>query len=141
MPGEDDVRLGRLVVSRGLATEEQIIEALRARSMSGEDLGAVLVRRGLVPAAALDGLRKAAKEAPLPTGRDDASTDFEISITGTREILARDQLLEALRTMPRDPRAALRELRRLAKDFQDTESGVRAEQEAKGLEKRPELGS
>lgn len=147
MATEEEVRLGRIAVQLGFATEEQVIDALRARNAAGGDLGDVLVQRGLVPRPELPRLRAEAKAPPRARSRDDASTDHEISITGTREILARDQLAEALRAMPRDPRAALRELRRLAQDFPDTESGVRADQEARGFEaahpeaKRPELGT
>jgi hypothetical protein len=140
---EEDVRLGRIAVQRGFATEEQVIDALRVRNKSGGDLGECLVQRGLVPQGELARLREAAKQPAAPSrGRDDVSTDHEISITGTREILARDQLAEALRALPHDPRAALRELKRLAKEFPDTESGVRADREARGLAaKRPELES
>jgi hypothetical protein len=139
---EEEVRLGRIVVQRGFATEEQVIDALRARNTGGGDLGDVLVKRGLVPKAELAVLRDEARRAPSPKDRTEVATDHEMSIAGTREILARDQLSEALRAVKRDPRGALRELQRLAKEFPDTESGVRAEQEARGLlASRPELDS
>jgi hypothetical protein len=139
---EEEVRLGRIAVQRGFATEEQVIDALRVRNKSGGDLGELLVSRGLVPAAELPRLRQAAKSAPAPRSRDDVDTDHEISITGTREILAREQLAEALNAVARDPSGALRELKRLAAEFPDTESGVRADREARSLEaKRPERGA
>jgi len=139
---EEEVRLGRIAVERGFATDEQVIDALRARNEAGGDLGELLVKRGLVPKSELARLREEARQAPTSRTRKDASTEREISITGTREILARDQLSEALRAVKRDPRGALRELNRLATEFPDTESGVRAEQEAKGLRAtRPELES
>jgi hypothetical protein len=141
---EEEVRLGRLAVQRGFATQEQVIEALRVRNTSGGDLGELLVKKGFLPAAELVRLREAARAAPSGTGKtwNEASTDHAISITGTREILARDQLSEALRVKHKDPRGALRELRRLEGDFPDTESGVRAGEEARAiLDAHPELGS
>jgi hypothetical protein len=133
---EEEVRLGRIAVQRGFATEEQVIDALRARNAAGGDLGDLLVARGLVPRAELPRLREQAKGA-RPAARDEVSTDHEISIAGTREILARDQLTEALKAVKRDPRNALRELKRLAEEFPDTESGVRADQEARRLDASP----
>src|SRR5256885_1015042 len=121
-----------MAVKRGFATEEQVIDALRARNSAGGGLGGLLVKRGLVPRDELVRLREDARRPAVAPSRNDASTDHEISIVGTREIIARDQLAEALRSVKRDPRSALRELRRLAKEFPDTESGVRADQEARG---------
>jgi hypothetical protein len=144
---EDEIRLGRLAVKRGYATEEQVLDALRERNAQGPrgDLGRVLAARGLVTAPVLEQLKaEAAGGGGAPSfgavDRADASTDHAISITGTREVIARDQVEEALLAARRDPRVALRELRRLAQEFSDTESGVRAGHEAKKLEAaHPEL--
>ena len=143
MATEEEVRLGRLAVMRGLATEEQVLDALRVRNRAESgDLGAMLAERGLVTQAVLEDLRAAAKrgEGAVAKNRLDASTELAVSLGNTREILARDQLEEALRAAPRDPGGALSELRRLAHDFRDTESGGRAAREAKArAAKRPGL--
>jgi hypothetical protein len=135
MASEEEVRLGRLAVKRGFVTEAQVVDALRARNAKKDgDLGYELVARGLLKPDELPPLRDAARKGDGGvTPRDEASTDMEISISGTREVLARDMLLEAIRSMKRDPRSALRELKRLASEFADTESGVQAEQEARDL--------
>lgn len=140
MATEEEVRLGRLVVARGLATEEQVLDALRERNRkpSGADLAAILEARRLVPAPALADLKKAVArgEGLVAFDRNEASTDHEISIQGTREVIARDQLEEALRAAAKQPREAHKELLRLAQEFRDTESGVRAAREARALEGR-----
>jgi hypothetical protein len=139
---EEEIRLGRVAVAYGFATEEQVMDALRVRNSSGGELGALLVKRGLIPAAELARLKEEARRPTGPKNREELSTEHEISIGGTREILARDQLNEALRDVKRDPKAAVRALRRLAEEFPDTESGVRAENEVKGmLATHPELDS
>lgn len=138
MATEEEVRLGRLVVTRGHATEEQVLNALRERNAKprGPDLAAILEARGLVPPPTIEELRRAVArgEGLASFDRNEASTDHEISIHGTREVIARDQLEEALRAAKAQPRVAHRELKRLAEEFRDTESGVRAEREARALE-------
>jgi hypothetical protein len=145
MATEEEVRLGRLVVQRKHATEAQVVDALRERNArpKGPDLAAVLEARGLLTSELARKLRDAvAKGEGLSPAlaRDEASTDHEISLGSTREVIARDQLEEALRAAKAQPKMAYRELRRLAKEFRDTESGVRAEREAGALEaKHPEV--
>lgn len=133
MASEQEIALGRLAVSRGFLTEEQALTALRARNQDpdGPDLGGLLVHEGLVPAAVMQALRQALERgegaAPARPARDEMSTEHEISLGNAREAIARDSLEEAralLTTARRDE--ALRELRRLAADFADTESGNRA---------------
>ena len=147
MATEEEVRLGRLAVKQGHATEAQVLDALRERNAkpAGGDLGAILEARGLVTREVLAALRKsvAAGDGKLPLGkpREDQSTDHEISLESTREVIARDQLEEALRISKKQPKAALKELERLAKDFRDTESGVRAEREAKALQAKQKKDS
>ncbi len=46
-------RLGRLMIERGLLTQEQLAEALIEQHQSGEKLGAVLIRQGRLSEAAL----------------------------------------------------------------------------------------
>ncbi|MBI3724868.1 hypothetical protein HY251_13070 [bacterium] len=144
MASEEEVRLGRLAVGRGFATEAQVVDALRARNAkpAGDDLGEILVARGLVPRAALAELRKAAAKgsAAIKADRADATTDHALPIQGTREVIARDQLEETLLAAKRDWRSAHKELVRLAREFPDTESGVAAAREARALEaSHPEL--
>lgn len=133
MASQQEIQLGRLAVQRGFVTEEQVLVALRARNQDpqGPDLGEVLVRKGLVPAGVMAALRQAQArgEVALPArpSRDELSTEHEISLGGAREAIARDSLEEAralLSTPRRDE--AVRELRRLAEEFADTESGNRA---------------
>src|SRR5947208_149485 len=134
MASDDELRLGRLAVKHGLVTEQQVIDALQSRS--GE-LGDVLVARGHLGRDRLAKVRDLVRQGQgAAPSRYEATTNAEIAIGGTREILARDQLDDALAAVKKNPAGALRDLRRLAGEFADTESGVRAEVELKALEKR-----
>lgn len=133
MASQQEIELGRLAVARGLVTEEQVLTALRARNQdpAGPDLGALLVARGLVPRALVDALRGAVergegRQPPRRPARDELSTEHEISLGGAREAIARDTLEEAQAALATRRDEALRELRRLADEFPDTESGNRA---------------
>ena len=103
-----------------------------------------VVRRAVsVAVAALDRLRveDGTGAAALEQAVDGADT-LPRDVGLVAPVAGAIELGEALRAVKRDPRGALRELRRLAKEFSDTESGVRAEQEARGLlATRPELDS
>lgn len=133
MASQQEIELGRLAVKRGFVTEEQVLTALRARNQDpdGPDLGALLVMKGLLPAGVLVALRQAQARGeaggPARPRRDELSTEHEISLGGAREAIARESLDEAealLRTPRHDE--GVRELRRLAEEFADTESGNRA---------------
>lgn len=130
MANEAEIKLGRLAVERGLVTEAQVLDALRERNadLAGPDLGAVLVRRGLLDAPTREELARAvaAGAAAAPRQRHDMSTDHMIPLEGAREAIARECLAEAQAALERDPEGARRELRRLAEEFADTESGARA---------------
>lgn len=130
MASEGEIKLGRLAIERGLVTEAQVLEALRERNadLAGPDLGVVLVRRGLLDEAARADLARAvaAGAAAAPRERPDVSTDPMIPLEGAREAIARECLDEAQAALRRDPEGARRELRRLAEEFADTESGARA---------------
>jgi hypothetical protein len=135
---DEEVRLGRLIVRLGHATEEQVLDALRERNRSpkGPDLASILETRGVVSPAVVAKLRKetASGGGAVLFTRAEASTEHEISIQSTREVLARDQLDEALRLAKTEPKLGHRDLKRLAEEFRDTESGVRAANEARELE-------
>jgi hypothetical protein len=137
MASEAELRLGRLAVKRKLVTEEQVLGALHARNRDPKgDLGEQLVTLGMIKRPDLDDLRARVERGEgreAATARQDRSTDHEISLTGVRETLARDQLEVALVRASRDKKGALAELERLAKEFPDTESGVKAALEAKRL--------
>lgn len=134
MASQQEIELGRLAVARGLVTEEQVLTTLRARNQApdGPDLGALLVARGLVPGALVEALRGAVARgegAPAPRrrpARDEMSTEHEISLGSAREAIARETLEEAQAALATRRDEALRELRRLADEFPDTESGNRA---------------
>ena len=128
MADTDEIKLGRLAVSRGLCSQEQVLSALRARNAApeGPTLGTILVERGLVTLEALSELRAALLRGEEQRERHEASTEREISLGGTREAIARACLEEALTALPKDRPGALRELERLAAEFGDTESGNKA---------------
>ncbi len=140
MASQQEIELGRLAVQRGFVTEEQVLTALRARNQDpdGPDLGALLVERGLVPPGVMTALRQAHARGeggrPARPRRDELSTEHQISLGGAREAIARDSLeeAEALLSTPRRDEA-VRELRRLAAEFADTESGNRARELRGGL--------
>jgi hypothetical protein len=138
---EDEIQLGRLAVKRGFVTEEQVLTVLRARNddPAGPDLGALLGARGLVPPLAVAALREAVArgEGRPAARRDEMSTEHEISLSGAREAIARETLEEAQEHLDDGRRdEGVRELRRLAEDFPDTESGNRARALLEGLGER-----
>lgn len=130
MADEHEIQLGRLAVKRGFVTEEQVLTALRARNQDpgGPGLGALLVARGLLPRGIMDALEEAVTrgEGRQARRRDEMSTEHEISLGGAREAIARESLEEAQARLQTSRDEALRELRRLADEFADTESGNRA---------------
>jgi hypothetical protein len=129
---EREIQLGRLAVKRGFVTEEQVLQTLHVRnqSPSGPTLGELLVARGFLPKGIMDALNEAVmrgegKPAARPR-RDEMSTEHEISLGGAREAIARESLEEAQAHLKTNREEALKELRRLADEFPDTESGNRA---------------
>lgn len=131
MASQEEIRLGRLAVKRGLVTEEQVLSLLRVRNAApqGPDLGLLLVQKGHVGPQVLAELQQAAEqgEGAVAPSRHEASTDHEISLSSAREAIARASLDEAVEALRRGERGeATKELRRLAADFSDTESGNRA---------------
>lgn len=130
MASEAEIQLGRLAVSRGLATQEQVLAALHQRNADpdGVDLGERLAGAGLLTPPALAELRAAVAggAAVAPPKRHEAATDLEIPLGPAREMIARECLEEAKRFLASDPKAATLELRRLVDEFPDTESGNRA---------------
>ncbi|MGE0713522.1 MAG: hypothetical protein AB7N76_14235 [Planctomycetota bacterium] len=128
MADQREIELGRLAVERKLVTQEQVLSALRARNAdpAGPDLGERLVAGGHLGAAALAALKAAVARGERPRPRSEASTDHMIPLGNTREAIARECLREAEAEVARDLASAIRELQRLAEDFSDTESGVRA---------------
>ncbi len=130
MATEVEIELGRLAVARGHATEAQVLDALqeRNRDLTGPDLGARLVARGVIDETTRRALEAAVSSgaAPRPRSRHDMSTDHLIPLEGAREAIARECLAEAQRALSSDPAGARRELQRLVEEFADTESGNRA---------------
>lgn len=133
MASPEEIRLGRLVVKRGVCTDEQVLALLRVRNQdpTGPDLGVILLQRGLLGPQLLAELQRAVAqgEGTPATSRHEASTDHEVSVSSAREAIARECLNEAvaaLRGANAGREEALRELRRLAAEFSDTESGNRA---------------
>ena len=130
MASEAEIKLGRLAVERRLATEEQVLGALRERNADphGPELGERLVARGLFSGYVLSELRRALSSGPVVSSqaRADASTEHALPLGPTREAIARECLREAEDALASDRAAALLELRRLAAEFSDTESGNRA---------------
>lgn len=138
MASEAEIKLGRLVVERKLATEEQVLRTLRERNEDpdGPDLGARLVKRGLIDSGTLPALVRAveAGESPQSKRRHDMSTDHMIPLAGAREAIARECLREALEALSKNRDSALQEMRRLSREFPDTESGNKAQALLKELE-------
>jgi hypothetical protein len=136
---EQEIQLGRLAVKRGFVTEEQVLTALHARNKDplGPDLGHLLVKQGLLPAGIMAALREAVVRgegaAPPRHRRDEMSTEHEISLGGAREAIARESLEEARALIDSRRDEAVKELKRLAEEFADTESGNRARQLLKQL--------
>lgn len=133
MADELEIQLGRLAVKRGFVTEEQVLTTLRVRNQNpaGPSLGALLVERGLLPKGIMEALDEAVRrgEGKKPAARprrDEMSTEHEISLGGAREAIARESLEEAQAALKTNRDEALKELRRLADEFPDTESGNRA---------------
>lgn len=138
MASEQEIQLGRLAVKRGFVTEEQVLTALHARNRDpqGPDLGHLLVKQGLLPAGIMAALREAVQRgegAPPSRRRDEMSTEHEISLGGAREAIARESLEEARALLDTRRDEAVKELRRLADEFADTESGNHARQLLKQL--------
>jgi hypothetical protein len=135
MASEVEIRLGRLVVKRGLATEEQLLQALRQRNQApgGPDLGQLLVQKGLLTPPVLAALQRDAAEGKgqVPAAkpaRHEVTTDHQINLGSAREAIARECLDEALANMGKKKDEAVKELARLAAEFADTESGNRAKE-------------
>ena len=130
MASEAEIRLGRLAVERGLATEEQVLAALRERNAEpeGADLGDRLTAAGVLAEGALRDLRAAvaAGAAAAPRPRHEAATDLEIPLGPAREMIARESLNEIQSLLPGRQDEAAHALRRLSEEFPDTESGNRA---------------
>ena len=128
MASGDEIKLGRLAVQKGLLSQEQVLAALRVRNAApaGPALGAVLVEKGLLSPAQLAELSASLERGEDPRDRREVSTEQEISLSGTREAIARACLEEALAALGRDRQGALRELARLSSEFGDTESGNKA---------------
>jgi len=127
---EAEIRLGRLAVERGLATEEQVLAALRERNAEpeGADLGDRLTAAGVLAEGDLRDLRAAvaAGAAAAPRPRHEAATDLEIPLGPAREMIARESLNEIQSLLPGRQDEAAHALRRLSEEFPDTESGNRA---------------
>lgn len=128
MANESEIQLGRLIVERSLATQEQVLQTLRERNADpeGPDLGARLVEKGILSATQLDDLSAAASAAQSRQARDEATTDHMIPLGSAREAIARECLREAEAALATDQAGALKELKRLSEEFADTESGNRA---------------
>lgn len=136
MAAQEEIELGRLAVERSLCTQEQVLAALRSRNADpeGPALGERLVAEGHLNVEALAVLRAAVARGMRARPRSEASTDHAIPLGNTREAIARECLREAQGALAGDRAAALRELQRLAEDFSDTESGVRARELLSELE-------
>ncbi|MCA8923908.1 MAG: hypothetical protein KDD82_19005 [Planctomycetes bacterium] len=130
MANPHEIELGRLLVARGLLTHEQVLALVREGNADGRELADLVVVRGHASQQVVDRLQEIIhNETRSPLARRaDASTEHEISLTGVRESIARACLEEALAMLPKDRGEAHRELRRLAQEFSDTESGIRAAQ-------------
>ncbi len=128
MASEEEIKLGKLVVERKLATQEQVLTTLRERNEepAGPDLGARFVAKGLFSEYVLDELKRVLDTGPdgKPVrSRHEASTERSISLGSARETVARECLNEARSQLDSNREAAIREIRRLAEEFEDTESG------------------
>ena len=141
MASTHELELGRVLVNQGLLTQEQVLSLVRTRNEapSGPELGALTLDRGLVSAAQLTQAQKdvAAGKGKWVVARDQMETNCEISLSATREAVARECLSEALARLDADRAQAVQELRRLAEDFSDTESGNRALEHLRALGETP----
>lgn len=128
MAEPQEIELGRLLVARALLTQEQALELVREANADRRSLKELVVVRGYASQQVVDRLMEVvSSETRSPVARRaDASTEHEIQLGGVRESIARACLEEALALVPKDRAEAHRELRRLAKEFPDTESGIRA---------------
>ena len=129
MANESEILLGRLIVERSLATQEQVLQTLRDRNADpeGPSLGERLVKKGVLTQEQLDDISAAGRATELRQGRDEAATDHMIPLGSAREAIARECLREAEAALATDRDSALKELGRLAAEFADTESGNRAQ--------------
>lgn len=129
MATEAEIKLGRLVVTRGLATDAQVLAALRERNADpdGPDLGQRLVAMGLFSGYVCEELKRVATGSPEERRpRHEQSTDAMISLGTAREAISRECLNEAIAMLGPSRKAALEEIARLAEEFSDTESGLKA---------------
>jgi hypothetical protein len=133
----EEIQLGRVLVNQELLTQEQVLTLIRCRNEApdGPDLGALMVARGLVNEAQLAEARQAVADGQgnWVKPRHEMSTAHEISLSSTRETVARECLNEALEELSKDRAGAIQEIRRLADEFSDTESGNRALEHLKAL--------
>lgn len=128
MASEEEIRLGKLVVQRKLCTDEQVLSTLRERNedADGPALGVRLVGKGFFSEYVLTELNRVLDvgEDGAPTRpRHQASTERHISLGSARESVARECLTEAKSQLNTNREEALKEIKRLADEFQDTESG------------------
>ena len=100
MAAQAEIKLGRLVVERGLCTQEQVIVALKERNADpeGATLGERLVAKGFFSDYVLKELERVVATGAdgRPTRqRHEASTERNISLGSAREAIARECLNEA----------------------------------------------
>ena len=138
MASEHEIALGKLVVERNLATQEQILTTLRERNEDpeGDELGARLVAKGFFSEYVLQELARVLElgdDGKPARPRHEASTERVISLGSAREAVARECFNEAKSQLEADPENAIREIRRLADEFEDTESGNAARAFLDGL--------
>lgn len=128
MASDEEIKLGKLVVARGLCTDEQVIGALRERNddPDGPGLGERLAKAGFFSEYVLNELLRVLdsdEDGNPQRPRHEASTERNISLGSAREAVARECLNEAKSQLVANRDAAIQEIRRLAAEFQDTESG------------------
>ena len=128
MATDHEIRLGKLVVERKLCTDEQVLTTLRERNaeQDGPTLGARLVTKGFFSEYVLSELVRVldvGEDGTPIRPRHEASTERNISLGSAREAVARECLNEAKNQLETNPAAAVKEIQRLANEFQDTESG------------------
>jgi hypothetical protein len=138
MASEAEIKLGRIVVERKLCTQAQVVATLNERNEDpeGPDLGERLVAKGFFSAYVLAELRRVLEQGAdgLPSRpRHEASTERNISLGTAREAIARECLNEAKAQIDSDREGAIREIQRLAEEFQDTDSGAQARELLKEL--------